>query len=273
MNKFYDTCSLLLAGESLFEKEENFYISSITFKELERIKTSANKDADVKYSARLLLHLLDQHPDMYKVVVHKVEHENLITAKSLELNDDTRILSDACFTHEVKYFVTNDLSLKHIAKLFFGENVLSIPEETDTYVGYREVCPNDEKLAEFYQDINYNMFNLLIGQYLIIRDSEENVIDARVWTGSTHRYLKHADFDSIWFGKVRPYEKDIYQKLLFDSLMTNKITMIKGPAGSGKSLISLGYLMSKVESGDLDKVIIFCNTVATANSAKLGLNW
>ena len=52
--KFYDTCSLLLAGESLFDKEEQFVISSITFKELEHIKTASNKDTDVKYSARLL---------------------------------------------------------------------------------------------------------------------------------------------------------------------------------------------------------------------------
>lgn len=275
MNKFYDTCSLLLAGESLFEKEEGFYVSSITFKELERIKTSANKDADVKYSARLLLHLFDQHPDLYKVIIHKVENEEEIIKNSLEVTDDTRILSDAIkLNSTTEYgkitFVTNDLSLKHIAKLFFGNNVLSVPEETDTYTGYREVYPNDEELGEFYQDIDNNYFDLLIGQYLIIKDSEGNVIDTRVWTGTTHRYIKHGSFESMWFGTIKPYEKDVYQKLLFDSLMNNKITMIKGPAGSGKSLISLGYLMSKVESGELDKVIIFCNTVATANSAKLG---
>lgn len=46
--------------------------------------------------------------------------------------------------------------------------------------------------------------------------------------------------------------------------------MARGPAGSGKSYISLAYLMSEVEHGKLDKIIIFCNTVATANSAKLG---
>lgn len=59
--RFYDTCALLLAGETLFDKGEKFLISSVTIKELERIKTSANKDADVKYSARLLQHLLRAH--------------------------------------------------------------------------------------------------------------------------------------------------------------------------------------------------------------------
>ena len=41
MNKdirFYDTCSLLIGGESLFNNDEKFIVSSITFQELERIK-------------------------------------------------------------------------------------------------------------------------------------------------------------------------------------------------------------------------------------------
>jgi predicted ribonuclease YlaK len=55
-----------------------------------------------------------------------------------------------------------------------------------------------------------------------------------------------------------------------DSLMNNKITMIKGPAGAGKSLLSVGYLFYLLEKGKIDKIIIFCNTVATKNSARLG---
>lgn len=271
---FYDTCSLLLAGESLFEEGKPiFKVSSITFKELERIKTAANKDADVKYSARLLLHLFDTYPNKYEVVIHKQEYESYITDKSLEINDDMRILSDAIWAsiHDNIIFVTNDLSLKHIASLFFDHDMIeSVNEENDTYTGYLEVTADEASLAEFYQDTQQNQFNLLSGQYLILRNQEGEVVDLRVWTGDDHRYLNTKPFNSNWFGKVEPYKGDIYQKLLFDSLRSNKITLVKGPAGSGKTQVSLSYLMSRLEHHTLDKIIIFCNTVATANSAKLG---
>lgn len=274
--RFYDTCSLLLAGESIFgENAPKFKVSSVTFKELERIKTAANKDADIKYSARLLLHLFDTFPNQYEVIIHKKEYEDRITDASIEITDDTRILSDAMWINangnEHIVFVTNDLSLKHIAKIFFlEEDIESVEEEVDAYTGYKEIIVDENSMAEFYQDTSQNKFNLLCGQYLILRNQEGEVIDLRVWTGQDHRYLNTKAFNSNWFGKVEPYNGDIYQKLLFDSLRSNKITLVKGPAGSGKTQVSLSYLISRLEHHTLDKIIIFCNTVATANSAKLG---
>ena len=274
--RFYDTCSLLLAGETLFDKGEKFLISSVTIKELERIKTSANKDADVKYSARLLQHLLRAHQDMYEIITHTLEHETWIQQLGLDTTDDTCILSDAIWANNVKYpdeviFVTNDLALANMANLHFGDgNLESIEEEQDDYFGYKEIYPTEQELENFYQNPNYNHYNLYVGQYLILRDSANQIIDVRVWTGVEHRYLRFGDFNSQWFGKVKPYNGDIYQKLLFDSLSNNKITLVKGPPGSGKTMVSLAFLMSKLEHGELDKIVIFCNTVATANSAKLG---
>lgn len=59
--------------------------------------------------------------------------------------------------------------------------------------------------------------------------------------------------------------------MAFDSLYNNKITMLKGPAGSGKTYVALGYLINQLEKHKIDKIIVFCNTVATKNSARLGL--
>jgi len=70
------------------------------------------------------------------------------------------------------------------------------------------------------------------------------------------------------FGKTKP--KDDYQLIAMDSLKNNRITMLNGPAGAGKSYLAMTYLFDQFESGKIDKIIIFCNTVATAGAAKLG---
>ena len=61
MINFYDTCSLLLRADNLFEVDEQIAISSITLEELENIKTSTKKDADTKCQARKLLHAITEH--------------------------------------------------------------------------------------------------------------------------------------------------------------------------------------------------------------------
>ena len=65
-------------------------------------------------------------------------------------------------------------------------------------------------------------------------------------------------------------KNDVYQAFAADSLLNNQLTMLKGPAGSGKTYLSLGYLFSKLDKGCIDRIVVFCNTVATRNSAKLG---
>ena len=62
MKYFYDTCSLLSCQHQAFQGEK-FYISSITLKELENIKTSNNKDPEIKFKARKLIHLLNENKD------------------------------------------------------------------------------------------------------------------------------------------------------------------------------------------------------------------
>ena len=56
--KCYDTCSLLLNADKLFSDTQEdgvIMIPSICLEELENIKTSSNKDCEVKASAREVL--------------------------------------------------------------------------------------------------------------------------------------------------------------------------------------------------------------------------
>lgn len=277
--KFYDTSSLLLKAENLFEEDKKIIISSITLEELEQIKTSATKSADIKYSARKLLHTLyNADQNSYEIYIFKMDMLDTIMEKGLSLSNDMKILATAIdydknIHPDETIFVTNDLSLKTIANLFFGKDSIESvnEEELDQYTGYKEVTMKDDaELAYFYENLNINHFDLYINQYVLIRDCGGSLVDRLCWTGETHRRLSYKDFSSRWFGTVRPVKGDDYQMLLADSLVNNQITMVKGPAGSGKTYLSLGYLMYLLENHKIDKIIVFCNTVATKDSAKLG---
>lgn len=271
--KFYDTSSLLLKADSIFDNEEFFLISSITLHELEYIKNASNKDPDIKYAARHLLNELDIHSNDYGVIIYKEEFNKYI--KRFELNNDLKILACACDyskNHPIDevIFVTNDLCLKHIAKLYFSNKVQSVKEDYDSYTGYKEVYLTDEEMAEFYQNFNQNKFNLNTNEYLIVYNKDNDIVDTLCWTGEEYRKLTFGNFNSEYFGKIKPLKDDIYQSLVADSFINNKITLVKGPAGSGKTFLSMAYLLHKLEKGHIDKIIVFCNTVATKNSARLG---
>ena len=139
-----------------------------------------------------------------------------------------------------------------------------------------------------FDNIDKNSFKA-INQYTIVEESEKrpdiiifingmplivvelkSTIREDVKLEDGYRQLKYGSFISKWFGEVKPIKNDIYQAFAADSLMNNQLTMLKGPAGSGKTYLALGYLFQKLDKGAISKIIIFCNTVATRNSAKLG---
>ena len=257
MKKFYDTCSLLDLQEKAFEEE--FYISLVTLQELENIKTSANKDAEIKYKARKLTRLLAENEDLYTVIIDTEELNN----------NDMKIINSVKILNEPVEFITKDLSCKNLASAY-NLNVNYIKEENlDNYTGFKEVIiEKEEELAYFYEHMNENIYNLYINQYLIIKTQEGGVIGTYIWTGSEYKEIGYPDFYSVHFGKIKP--KDEYQFAAMDCLNRNQVSLLRGPAGSGKTFLSIAYMFHLLEKGKIDKIIIFCNTVATAGAAKLG---
>lgn len=135
--KFYDTCSLLLKANHLFDEEDvRVVISSVSLQELEDIKNSSNKDEEVKYSARKLLNVLNNNSGAYDICIFKESMLKPIADKGFDhINNDLKILACAFDYDYYKHpdetiFVTNDLALKAIANCFFGEDSIeSVNEE------------------------------------------------------------------------------------------------------------------------------------------------
>lgn len=275
----YDTSSLLLLNEDLFQQsnESIIVISSITLQELEKIKVSQNKDARIKHMARTLLHLLDEHINEYICLIYT---DNISKDFGyLELNNDGKIIASLLYalnnqiltenSSDKIIFYTNDLAMKQLASVFLPIEVKSIIIEPDNYTGYKDIDLSDEELASLYEG-HLNLPNIQINEYINIWDCRGDRVDTLCWTGSEFRPLKYKTFDSDWFGNIKPYKDDIFQAMAADSLLNNQITMLRGPSGAGKSHLALGYLFYLLEHNRIDKIIVFCNTVATRNAAKLG---
>lgn len=270
--KFYDTCSLLaeIDNDNLFA--ERFYVSSITLHELENIKTSKTKTEDVRYKARKLSHLLDEHYNDYDVVVYNFEISDYIVG-TLGLDatiSDNQIVGTAKYISEKEdiVFITNDICLKNIAR-YLGLNVCSIKNNNlDEYKGFVEKSLSEEDMAYFYEHNSENIFELLINQYLILKDEKDEIVDTYRWNGTQHEPLFKRNIQSLYFDKLK--SKDIYQSCAIDSLMNCTITAITGKAGSGKSLLALMSAMYLIEKGKYDRIVVMFNPTKTRGASDMG---
>lgn len=271
---FYDTCSLLNLQADAFKS--SFYLSSITLNELENIKTSGTKDEETKWKARQVLHLLKENEGVFSVIRFKESDATYLSKYDLPHTNDSKIILTALniLSDDEDVFITDDLACYYVAKNV-GLNAQILQDIIlDDYQGFKKVVLSEQKMLEFYGDAfsaNRNIYNLLENEYLIIEDKETGkIIDKYKWINHSYEAVPYIKVQSKMFGKVAPLNGDIYQMCALDSLKHNKVTMLKGPAGSGKSLLAFGHMFSLLDQGEISKIIIFCNTVATKGSAKLG---
>ena len=267
---FYDTNALLTLQEQVLK--EKFVISSITLQELEDIKTSYKKDQEVKYKARKAIHILDKNPDMYDVVVYHLPLYNMYMS-DLEDTPDNKICACAKWYQEFRdnklVFVSDDICCRTIARYEFDLNAMGITNNDDIdYTGFKEIKMSEEEMAYFYEHMADNIYDLMYNEYLIVKDSDDNVVDKRKWNGETHKEVFNKTIKSVYFDNLKP--KDEYQSFVIDSIMSNPITAISGKAGSGKSLISLMAAMNLIESGEYDRIVILFNPVKARGASDLG---
>lgn len=266
MIKLYDTNALIDLYNKIFNEE--FYVSRISLRELENIKNSKNKDEETKYRARKLSKMFQEQSYMYHTVCTEFDNDP-------HLGNDDKIIKAVKFLQDEGIdvvFMTNDACCYNLAKAE-GLKVRSTGAESDdeSYLGFRELNLTEEELSEFYSCKDAYMCKIhpeiLQNEYFFIKAKDE-VVDIYRRVGNEAKRVSYPVFNSEFFGDVKA--KDIYQRIAMDSMMNNQITIVRGPAGSGKSWLCMSYLFSLLEKGKIDKIIIFCNTVAVKNAAKLG---
>ena len=273
---FYDTCSLLHFSNQIFSNTDKFVISEITLRELENIKTSAHKDDETKYQARQVINQLIQNQDMYDVILMTDEIFNRMEVMELEDTNDNRIIMSATYYYQDVseiIFVTDDLCLYMIAK-----NITPVPvklgsevfeNNKNIYKGYKEVVLSNEELADLYGHLDNNKYNCLINEYLLIKNSDNEIIDKRKWSGKEYEELSYnKQIKSRAFGSLRPLDE--YQECAFDSVCNNDITVLTGRAGAGKTTIPLNYFAKNIESQKIKKLYIIYHFEPLKGARTLG---
>ena len=250
--KFYDTCSILaeIDNDDLFA--ERFYISSTSLHELENIKTSKNKTEDVRYKARKLSHLLDEHYNDYDVVVYNFEiSDYIIGTLGLDVTiPDNQIVGTAKYISEKEdvVFITNDICLKNIAR-YLGLDVCSVVGKENIYKGYKIIKGTSDQINIATENMDYSDWN--INEYLIIQNIDDNSEKEMRFDGEKFVSLK---LPSSKFIKA----KNSLQRCALDILNNQDITIaaILGGYGSGKTFISLQMALYNVnEKGYQSKIL------------------
>lgn len=244
---FYDTNAILELQDKILDKD--FYISSTTLQELEHIKVSRNKDDEIKYKARKVLHILDENSEKYHVVIVDKNIIDIIEKLCLENTPDNQICACASTIDNV-LFVTNDIACKTIAKWIFKLNVQPVHEDKDNiYKGYKVIHGNTDMINLYMQNIDYSDWH--VNEYLIIENTDDNTSKEMRFDGESFVALKLPPSRYI-------KAKNSLQRCALDILNNPDITIaaILGGYGSGKTFLSMQMALYNVqEKGRASKIL------------------
>jgi predicted ribonuclease YlaK len=120
------------------------------------------------------------------------------------------------------------------------------------YKGYREIDLTEGELAQLYENVDKNLYELHTNEYLIVKLNKE-VKDKLRWDGERLVKIKHYKWKSTEI--LKPL--DDIQFCAYDALLNNNIKVIcligKSGTGKTKTAISIGLELLKI--GTYDKII------------------
>ena len=230
--------------------------------ELDNLKTTPG---DKGFKARKAIRNIESNLDKITIIQHSEEQIRAYKLLNLSIDD---IIVSYCKNNKDSILITNDISMRLKAG---SQGILTIPykEEPQLLDYIYETEMDAESLKNFTESNKENIFNVPIGQFLGIK-TKENPENQRVF-----RYLGNNEWSNVslkkglnnYLFKVEP--KDIYQSCAIYSLNNDDFTVIIGPAGTGKTLLSFAYCLKEIKSNN-KKVHIFVNPVKTRDSEDLG---
>jgi len=128
------------------------------------------------------------------------------------------------------------------------------------YKGYKEINVTQEELANIYENLQSNFYDLYTNEYLIIR-LDEKIVDKFRWNGEKLVKLKYKNINNQYIGKVKPLNYE--QEIIVDLLENNNITIksLIGIPGGGKTYLPIVVGVDKILKGEFAKFVYIKNNV------------
>lgn len=250
---------------------DNLVVTGAVLRELDKLKSSQNQQ--LAFDSRKATRFIKENKDKFKFDLMDYDAE-LILGKNYDNGyADNRIVAQA-FVNEYGV-ISNDINVQfkalglNLEVRELGETTSNIEENK----GFVSICVDEETHIENLITEVENSYNLEINQYAIINDSNNDLLDIVKWDGISTVSLKNADgtlgqqIKSGHFGTFIP--RDEQQIMAVDSIYNNQVTMLRGIAGTGKSLLALSTAWNLVEQEGY-KLVIFTNPENVKDSTNLG---
>ena len=266
-----DTNSLINNPYIILDKD--VVVTSLVLRELEKLELRRN-DRTLQYSIRVAKRMVEDNLNNKKIEIRDIDNCGVLEGYAEDYVDNKLIK----YAVEKGYgIITDDILLKHKAVSMGVEVIKSSDQEEDIeYKGFIEKELDKEMIQLVYANHEMNMFSLLTNQYLIMKDdSNGEVVDIMVWTGgwleSIYKPYRNNRTIPQTSSFQRVESKDHYQAMVIDSLYRNQVTMVRGRAGSGKTLLALSYAWNLIEKKD-GRLVIFFNPAPSRDSITMGFN-
>lgn len=277
-----DTCVLLHDPECIYKFEEHdIYIPLACIDDLDEIKTRKDNSA---WSAREVFRNLDKY-DIQQVtkgiVVNEhggklfiYNHESLPARGEkpsiVRVNSDNAIIDTAHLLMSANpkrkvVIVTKDTGLRVRANTWgcAAENYRNDLLEGSLYNGYRTVEVNDLSDWEYLNKrngLNIDLLkckdalqNLNPNEFIIFKFGDQSVF---VW--NKHNNLKYLEEKKRKDSFMGISAKNMEQRFALEALNDDNIPLVclSGPAGSGKSMLTLAVALEKINLGVYERIIV-----------------
>lgn len=273
---FYDTSALLAIEniETFFSIGHN-YISHFCLSELEAIKTSVNKNEEIKARARKVARFMLANPTAF--FCDSYDEKKIEKARKKHYfpnNMDGQILAEAILLSKKNRIVfwTADVNMSIFAReaglevhTFFAEE-----KQEEPWAGWSKYYPSEHEFAMLYTDPKMNILGAKVNEYCVLYQDTE-VRDVLRWDGEEYRKLKYSNFRNTYLGKnIKPL--NLQQKMAFDLLQNQDITVkvITGVPGGGKDYIQILHALDMVNRGLFDRIIYVRNLIPFKDAPEIG---